>query len=54
MLETEAEQILRDRVDAGGRLVSVERADLRTIKLLRDRCHEANVPTLLQPAPGSG
>ena len=54
MLDTEAEQILRDRVEAGGRLVSVQRSDLRTIKLLRDRCHEVDVPTLLQPAPGGG
>jgi hypothetical protein len=54
MLEAEAERILRERVDAGGRLVPVQRGDLCAIKSLRERCHAAGVPTLLVAAPGSG
>ena len=54
MQEREAEEILDARVKAGGKLVVAQNGDLASIKLLRVRCHEAGVPTMLGPAPGGG
>ena len=42
------------RVEAGGKLVVAQRADLRTIKLLREKCHDAGIPTILGPGTSGG
>ena len=54
MNEPEAREILDARVRAGGRLVAAQQADLRTIKQLRDRCHEAGIPAMLGAASSGG
>jgi len=54
MQDREAETILNARVEAGGKLVVAQRADLRTIKLLREKCHHAGIPTILGPGTSGG
>ena len=53
MRESEAEDVLRRRLDAGGQLRVAAQADLPTLKRLRSRCLDAEIPVMLGPcAPG--
>ena len=54
MREEKARGILEARVASGGKLVQVQRGDLRTIKQTQARLHDAGVPTLLATGPPGG
>ena len=54
MTEAKARRILEERVASGGKLVQVQRSDLRTIQLMQARLHEANVPTMVSAGPPGG
>ncbi len=53
MHESEAEDILGQRLDEGGQLLVAAHADIPTLKRLRARCLTAGIPVMLGPcAPG--
>ena len=54
MRDGKAKMILEERVASGGKLVQVQRGDLRTIKQLQARLHDSGVPTLLTAGPPGG
>jgi hypothetical protein len=54
MTEAKARRILEKRVAEGGKLVQVQRNDLRTIRRMQARLHDAGVPTLLASDPPGG
>jgi CO dehydrogenase/acetyl-CoA synthase gamma subunit (corrinoid Fe-S protein) len=54
MRADEARELIKARVDAGGRLVAARQADLQNIKNLQAQCHQAGIPTVLAPCPGGG
>ena len=54
MQDGEARELLEARVASGGKLVQVQRGDLRTIKQLQERCHAAKVPTMVTAGPPGG
>ena len=54
MTESKARRILEERVASGGKLVQVQQSDLRTIRQLQARLHDAGVPTLLASGPPGG
>ena len=54
MREEKARRLLEARVASGGKLVQVQRGDLRAIKQIQARLHEGGVPTLLTAGPPGG
>jgi len=54
MNEEEARGLLEARVASGGKLVPVQRGDLRAIKLMQGRLHAAGVPAMLTAGPPGG
>lgn len=54
MNEEQARGLLEARVASGGKLVPVQRGDLRVIKQMRARLHAAGVPAMLTAGPPGG
>ena len=50
----EARGLLEARVASGGKLVPVQRGDLRAIKQMQARLHAAGVPAMLTAGPPGG
>ena len=54
MNEEEARGLLEARVASGGKLVPVQRGDLRAIQQMQARLHAAGVPAMLTSGPPGG
>jgi len=50
----EASEILKHRVESGGKLLMVAQSDLVSIKNLQEQCHSAGIPTMFGPCTSGG